>query len=142
MVHLPAAVMSVTSGTVATAADAAGIVQDPRGGGDTIRQTCDTWGMALKYAVVAILAVAITVFALQNTAPTTVRFIVWTLDAVPLAGIVLLSVGVGLILAGVPLLITRLRHRSRVRALEGRVAELQARETPASPPTSPSGPAR
>jgi len=51
--------------------------------------------MAVKYALVAILAIAVTTFALQNTAPTSVRFHVWTLNAVPLAGVVLLAVAAG-----------------------------------------------
>ena len=94
--------------------------------------------MAFKYALVAIVAIAVTTFALQNTAPTSVRFLVWTLDAVPLAGIVLLALAVGLALAGTPLLFARLRHRSRVRALEARVTELQARD--ATIPRRPSAP--
>ena len=91
--------------------------------------------MAFRYAVVALVAVAVTTFTLQNTAPTTVRFLVWTIDEIPLAGIVLLAVGAGLTLAGIPLLFARLRHRSRLRALEARVAELQTRaEPPAEQP--------
>ena len=94
--------------------------------------------MAFKYALVALLAVAVTIFALQNTAATSIRFLAWTLDAVPLAGIVLLALAVGLVLAGTPLLFTRIRYRSRVRALEARVAELQARDT--ATPRRPSTP--
>jgi lipopolysaccharide assembly protein A len=94
--------------------------------------------MAVKYAVVALLAVIVTTFALQNTAPTSVRFLVWTLDAVPLAGVVLLAVAAGLLLAGIPLLVTRLRYRSRVRSLESRLTELQTRNvTPPRPPAEP-----
>jgi len=87
--------------------------------------------MALRYAVVAILAVAVTTFTLQNTAPTRVRFLVWTIDAVPVAGLVLLAVAAGLIIAGMPLLFARVRYRSRLRALETRVSQLQARDTQA-----------
>jgi uncharacterized integral membrane protein len=94
--------------------------------------------MAVKYAVVALLAVIVTTFALQNTGPTSVRFLVWTLDAVPLAGVVLLAVAAGLLLAGIPLLVTRLRYRSRVRSLESRLTELQTRNvTPPRPPAEP-----
>ena len=91
--------------------------------------------MVLKYALVAVLAVAVTIFALQNTAPTSVRFLVWTLDAVPLAAIVLLALAVGLVLGGTLLLFTRVRYGFRVRTLEARVAELQARDggTPRRP---------
>ncbi len=94
--------------------------------------------MAFKSALVALLAVVVTIFALQNTAPTSVRFLVWTLDAVPLAAIVLLALAVGLVLAGTLFFFTRVRYGFRVRTLEARVAELQARDagTPrgSSPP--------
>jgi uncharacterized integral membrane protein len=96
--------------------------------------------MAVKYALVAIVAVAVTTFALQNTAPTSVRFLAWTVDAVPLAGVVLLAVVAGLVLAGTPLLITRMRYRSRLRALEARLTASQSRE--ATPPRPPAGPPR
>jgi uncharacterized integral membrane protein len=90
--------------------------------------------MALKYALVALVAIGVTTFALQNPAPARVRFLVWTLDAVPLAGVVLFALAAGIALAGAPLLFTRLRDRARVRALEARVAELQARDAPTPHP--------
>jgi len=91
---------------------------------------CDTVVMGLRYAVVAILAIVVTTFALQNTEPVNVRFLVWSRDTVPLAGVVLASVAVGLLIAGVPLLITRLRHRSRVRSLEARLAQAEVPPEP------------
>ena len=99
--------------------------------------------MALKYIAVAVVAVSITLFALQNNAPTSVRFAVWQLDAVPLATIILVSVALGLVLGGVPLLVERWRLRSRLRALESRLVEAEtplgdARDrAPGSPPTWP-----
>jgi len=84
--------------------------------------------MALKYAIVAIAAVAVTIFALQNTAPATVRFIAWTIEPVPLAAVILAAVGAGLLLAGVPLAVSRLRAGARARRLEARVRELEAAE--------------
>jgi uncharacterized integral membrane protein len=77
--------------------------------------------MAFKYIVVAVIAAAITLFGLQNNAPTAVRFLVWQVDAVPLATIMLVSVALGVVLVGVPLLIERWRLRSRLRALESRL---------------------
>src|SRR2546421_17103 len=74
--------------------------------------------MAFKYIVVAVIAAAITLFALQNSAPTALRFLIWQLDAVPLATIMLVSVALGVVLVGVPLLVGRWRLRSRLRALE------------------------
>jgi uncharacterized integral membrane protein len=81
--------------------------------------------VALGYLVVAILAAAVAVFALQNSAPTTVRFLTWTLDGLPLAAVALASLGIGLVVAGVPLWIRSWRSRSRARASEARVAMLE-----------------
>jgi putative membrane protein len=95
--------------------------------------------MALKYVFVAVIAVAITLFALQNNAPTSVRFLVWHLD-IPLATIILVSVALGVVLVGVPLLIERWRLRSRLRSLESRLgaAELPADEGDQAPGSWPS----
>ena len=84
--------------------------------------------MALKYAAVAVVAVAVTVFALQNSAPATLRFIAWTIAPVPLAAVILAAVGAGLLIAGVPLAVSRLRAGARARRLEARVRELEAAE--------------
>ena len=43
------------------------------------------------------------IFALQNTHQTAVRFALWRLDGVPIAGLVLGSLGAGLLIAGLPL---------------------------------------
>lgn len=95
--------------------------------------------MAFGYLIVAIVAASVAVFALQNSAPTQIRFLVWTLDGVPVAALVLLSLWAGLIIAGVPLWLGRWRVRARARALEARLAAL---ERPSSPPPPPGiGPA-
>ena len=85
----------------------------------------------LGYAIVAAIAAAVAVFALQNSDPARVRFIVWSIDAVPVAALVLLSLMAGLIVAGVPLWLQRWRLRARIRALQQRLAEL---ERVAAPP--------
>jgi uncharacterized integral membrane protein len=91
--------------------------------------------MALGYLVVALIAAALAIFALQNGTPTTVRFIVWNLDGVPLAGLILGAFGAGLFIAGVPLGIQRWRARSQARRLEAHVRNLQAeRDKPGTPP--------
>ncbi len=98
--------------------------------------------MAFGYLVVALVAAAVAVFALQNGEPTSVRFIVWTIDGFPLAGLILISLASGLVVAGVPLMIQRWRLRARLRAAEWRVAELQATSAPGAPsgPRGPGGP--
>ena len=103
--------------------------------------------MALGYLVVALLAASVAVFALQNSAPTTVQFLVWTLDGLPLAAVALASLGTGLVVAGLPLWIRSWRWRSRARATESRVAMLEKavaerdqmmlrRQQPPEPPAS------
>src|SRR5436189_132627 len=84
--------------------------------------------MGLKYIVVAIVAIAITAFALQNNTPTAVRFLFWNLPGVPLATIILVSVTLGVVLVGVPLLIGRWRLRLRLRSLEARVGTTETRD--------------
>lgn len=96
--------------------------------------------MALGYLLVAVIAAAVAVFTLQNSAPTRVQFAVWSIDAVPLAAVVLLALAAGLVLAGVPLLLQRWRLRARVRAAETRVAELERQREALEPSSAPAPP--
>ena len=89
--------------------------------------------MALGYLIAAVLAAGVAVFALQNGAPTPVRFLAWNLEGVPLAGLILGALAAGLVIAGVPLGIQRWQARAQARRLEARVRELEAR-TPAPIP--------
>ena len=81
--------------------------------------------MALGYILVAIVAAAIVIFAFQNGTPTTVRFLIWTLPSISTAGLALIAVAAGVLVTGVPLWIQRWRLRSRVRALESQVRQLE-----------------
>jgi uncharacterized integral membrane protein len=81
--------------------------------------------MALGYLIVALLAATVAVFALQNSAQTSVRFLVWTLDGLPVAAVALISLGVGLVVSGLPLWIRSWRWRSQARSAEARVAMLE-----------------
>jgi uncharacterized integral membrane protein len=96
--------------------------------------------MGSKYVFVAVLASAITIFALQNSAPASIRFLFWSLQDVPLATVILVSVAAGIVLAGVPLWFERWRLRARVGSLETRLAAAEALRGeqdrgPASPPS-------
>jgi uncharacterized integral membrane protein len=92
--------------------------------------------MAIVYFVVALLAATVAVFALQNGTPATVRFLVWNLEGVPLAGLILGAFAAGLVIAGVPLVIQRWRARSHARQLGAHVRNLEAQrdKTPEPPP--------
>jgi uncharacterized integral membrane protein len=85
--------------------------------------------MALGYLLVAILAAAIAVFAIQNGTPTDVRFLWWVVHALPVSALILVSLATGLVVAGVPLLLQRWRLRSRVRTLEAKVNMLETAAT-------------
>jgi uncharacterized integral membrane protein len=94
--------------------------------------------MTLKYVLVAAMASALTVFALQNGTPTRVRFLFWDVEGVSLAAVILLSAAVGVVLVGPALWLDRWRLRARVRQLEARPPAAPAAS--ASPPASPPPP--
>jgi uncharacterized integral membrane protein len=100
--------------------------------------------MALGYLLVAVLAAAVAVFALQNSQATSVRFLGWTVDGLPLAAVSLIAFASGLLIAGIPFAVRSWRWRSRARSLERRLAALEnqvadhermlLQRPPASPP--------
>ena len=104
--------------------------------------------MGFAYIIVAILSAGVAVFALQNNTPLSVRFLAWTLDGVPLAGAILVSLATGMVVVGIPLMISRWSWRRRARAAETKADMLQAalkdreaallaqRPAPPPPPTS------
>jgi uncharacterized integral membrane protein len=102
--------------------------------------------MGLGYLVVAVLAASVAAFALQNTDPATVRFLFWRLEHVPLATLILVSFGAGLLIAAVPLAIRLGIWRSRARARETRLGTLEAaaaerdRQALRPPPQAPRTP--
>jgi uncharacterized integral membrane protein len=95
----------------------------------------------MSYLIVAVLAVAVAVFAMQNTTPVAVKFLAWEIPDVPVAGVVLGSLAAGLVIAGLPLWFRLWRARRRARLLED-AADRAAREAAAvrpapSPPLPP-----
>src|SRR5262245_41002445 len=82
--------------------------------------------MTVGYVVVALLAAVVTIFAIQNSAPTGVSFLFWRHEGMPVSALILVSLGAGLVVAGVPLAIQKWRLRARVRTLEARVRMLEA----------------
>jgi uncharacterized integral membrane protein len=86
--------------------------------------------VGLGYLVVALVAAAIAVFALQNGEPTRVRFLVWGLEGVPMAALILISLAAGAVVVGLPLGFRVWRLRSEVRTLRGRVSALESLQAP------------
>ena len=82
--------------------------------------------MTFGYLVVALLATAVTIFAIQNSAPTAVEFLLWKREGMPVSALILISLAAGLVLAGVPLAIQKWRLRARLRTLETRVRMLES----------------
>ena len=96
----------------------------------------------MKYALIAVVVAAITVFAVQNNTPTTIRFFAWNASEVPLAALILGSMALGILLVGVPLGLGRWWLRSRVRSLEGRLSAAEKRLDERSAGPTPSSPSR
>jgi uncharacterized integral membrane protein len=76
----------------------------------------------MGYLVVAVVAVAVAIFAMQNTMPVTVSFLAWRFEEVPLAAVVLVSLAAGIVLIGVPLWFKVWRLRNRLHAVTAATA--------------------
>ncbi len=72
----------------------------------------------MGYIIVAIVAGAVALFTVQNLERVTVTVVLWRFPDVPIAVVVLASLGAGIIIAGVPLLLQRWNLRRRIRRLE------------------------
>ncbi len=68
----------------------------------------------MLYVIVAIIAVAVAVFTLQNTGGVTVTLLVWRIGEMPLAAVILFAFAAGIVLAGVPLWMQRWRLGSQL----------------------------
>jgi uncharacterized integral membrane protein len=79
----------------------------------------------------AIVLAALVALSWQSNAPTHIRFLVWSIDEVPLAGVVLGAAGLGLLLAGTLFWAERIRLRARLRAAQ---APRSSGAEPACPP--------
>jgi uncharacterized integral membrane protein len=92
----------------------------------------------MGYIVVAVLAVGVAVFAMQNTDHVVVKFLFWEIANVPVAAVVLASLGVGILLVGLPLWfqVWRLRHR----LAKNTASDRSFPPPPSSPPSSPPPP--
>lgn len=87
----------------------------------------------MTYVLVAALAVAVAVFAMQNTTTVSVHFLFWEIERLPLAAVILFSFGVGVVLVGIPLWLQRWHLRGRLRTLERRIAAPPAPARPGEP---------
>lgn len=77
--------------------------------------------MTIVYLLIVLMALAITVFALQNAEQVTIRFLAWQIERAPLAAVILISGAVGAIFASLVGFVQRWKLRSKLRQLETRV---------------------
>lgn len=81
--------------------------------------------MPLVYVLVAVIAIAVAVFALQNADRVTVSFLAWKIEGAPLAAVILVSGAVGALLVSLVGFIQRWKLRSQIRQLEARLKALE-----------------
>jgi uncharacterized integral membrane protein len=94
--------------------------------------------MIIIYLLMALLGSMATIFALQNRAPVEIWFLTWSVQGMPLALVILLSVLLGTVFASLSGLVKILKLKYRIRQLEAQVSQLIAAQTP--PPSSPGAP--
>lgn len=82
--------------------------------------------MPLLYLLIVVIAIAITIFALQNAEHVTIRFLAWQIERAPLAAVILLPGAVGAILVSLIGFVQRWKLRSKIRRLEQHVRILEA----------------
>jgi len=82
------------------------------------------------YIIMILVGAAAAIFAIQNIDPVVIRFLVWRIEGMPLALVILLSAFAGLVLATMIAMVQQLRLYSRIRALE-------RQQPPAAPPSPP-----
>jgi len=97
--------------------------------------------MIIIYLLMALLGSMATIFALQNREPVEIWFLTWSVQGMPLALVILLSLLLGTVFASLSGLVKILKLKYRVRQLEAQVSQLIAAQTESpSAPRAPQGP--
>ena len=94
--------------------------------------------MIIIYLLMALLGSMATIFALQNREPVEIWFLTWSVQGMPMALVILLSLLLGTVFASLSGLVKILKLKYRVRQLEAQVSQLIAAQTP--PPSAPRAP--
>jgi uncharacterized integral membrane protein len=84
--------------------------------------------MVFVYVLMALVGAAAAIFAIQNLDPVVIRFLVWRIEGMPVALVILLSAFIGIVFASLSGFAQQWRLRSRLRQLENQVAQLSAAE--------------
>lgn len=93
--------------------------------------------MIFVYLFMGLVGAAAAIFAIQNLDPVVVRFLVWRVEGMPLALVMLLSVFIGIVFASTSGFAQQWRLRFRLRQLENQVAQLTAAQVQHAPPPRP-----
>ena len=80
--------------------------------------------MLFVYVFMALVGAAEALFAVQNLDPVVVRFLVWRVEGMPLALVILLSAFMGIVFASTSGFAQQWKLRMRLRQLENQVAQL------------------
>jgi uncharacterized integral membrane protein len=93
--------------------------------------------MLFVYVFMALVGASAALFAIQNLDPVVVRFLVWRVEGMPLALVILLSAFIGIVFASTSGFAQQWKLRSRLRQLENQVAQLADTHRSAQKPDSP-----
>ena len=96
--------------------------------------------MIIVYLLMALLGSMATIFALQNRAPVEITFLIWSVQGMPLALVILLSLLLGVVFASLSGLVKVLRLRYRIRQLEAQISQLTAQSGSSSSSATPRAP--
>src|SRR5262245_44407926 len=80
--------------------------------------------MIFVYLLMALIGVAATVFAVQNTQDVALHFLAWSTMRLPLAFVILVSAFVGIVFASTSAFGSQFKQRRKIRQLEAQVAQL------------------
>lgn len=82
--------------------------------------------MPFVYVAVTAIALATTVFALQNATEVTVKFLAWKIESAPLAAVILISGAVGALVVSLIGAVQRWKLRTQIRDLQSRLRALES----------------
>jgi uncharacterized integral membrane protein len=97
------------------------------------------------FAIGALVGMAMLIFAYENQEPVTLRYLMtWQLEPIPLFVVIMASVGIGFVIAGLFGLAAYLREHKVIRQQRRAIAELQSelrslRTLPLDVPSGPGG---
>ncbi|MCL5057673.1 MAG: LapA family protein [Actinobacteria bacterium] len=90
-------------------------------------------------AAAALITLVISVFAVQNSQPVTLKFLLWDLPPLPLVLIILFSAATGVLVTLLFSVARQLRLNLQIRDLQSKLKQLEKNPPPAPEKSSPGG---